>query len=283
MNAVLPSSAAPTSESTPTGEHDTTPYPSNNQTVAKGDGNEPTAVTGRPLLENADVHASSDDYAARFKGRVGEWMLKVQEEALLSLLDTDTQTILDIGGGHGQTALPLSAAQKSVTVLGSAPVCGERLSSYISNGVISFNVGNLLHAPYQNRSFDTVVSFRLMSHSVAWKGLVSEMARLAHHSIIIDYPTWISVNFLSPLLFSIKRRIEGNTRTFKLFSGFDLEAEFKRHGFVKERAIKQFFFPMALHRRINSVKISSLMERCASLCGLTWLFGSPIVIKFIRK
>jgi 2-polyprenyl-3-methyl-5-hydroxy-6-metoxy-1,4-benzoquinol methylase len=280
VNAVHPSTASSTSEDNPPGEPQvTTRKPSSPLETA-----ESTSGTSETLMhESADVHASSDDYAARFQGEIGEWMLKIQEEALLSLLDTDTQTVLDIGGGHGQTALPLSSAQKSVTVLGSAPVCGERLTSYISNGIISFNVGNLLHAPYQNSSFDTVVSFRLMSHSVAWKSLVGEMARLAHHSVIIDYPTWISVNFLSPLLFSIKRRIEGNTRTFKLFSGLDLQAEFKRHGFIKERAIKQFFFPMALHRRINSVRISAALERCASLCGLTRLFGSPIIVKFVRK
>lgn len=243
----------------------------------------PTSPADRGVEENADLHAASDSYAARFDGKTGEWMLEVQEHALLSMLGAETQTVLDIGGGHGQTSLPLAAAHKSVTVLGSSAACGERLAPHLATGFISFNVGNLLDTPYRDRSFDTVVSFRLLSHSVAWRNLVAEMSRVAHHSVVVDYPIWLSINILSPLLFALKRRIEGNTRTFKLFSGFDVASEFRKHGFVKEQTVRQFFFPMALHRRINNVAISKILERCASMCGLTRLFGSPVITKFVRK
>lgn len=233
--------------------------------------------------ETADLHASSDSYAARFGGKTGEWMLGIQEKALLSMLGSETQTVLDIGGGHGQTALPLASANKSVTVLGSSAACGERLAPHLATGFISFNVGNLLDTPYRDRSFDTVVSVRLLSHSVAWRSLVSEMCRVAHHSVVVDYPVWLSINLLSPALFAVKRRIEGNTRTFKLFSGMEVAREFKKHGFVKQRVVRQFFFPMALHRTVNNITASRLLERAASLCGLTRLFGSPVIIKFVRK
>ncbi|WP_293161376.1 hypothetical protein [Okeania sp. SIO2C9] len=36
--------------------------------------------------ETADVETSSDDYASRFAGDIGAWLLKVQEEATLTML-----------------------------------------------------------------------------------------------------------------------------------------------------------------------------------------------------
>jgi 2-polyprenyl-3-methyl-5-hydroxy-6-metoxy-1,4-benzoquinol methylase len=100
-------------------------------------------------VEDADVHASSSEYAARFAGSVGAWMLEVQERALLSMLDTECTSVLDVGGGHGQIALPLSRAHRSVTVLGSSPVCAERLREQIENGLISFKAGNLIEIPFE--------------------------------------------------------------------------------------------------------------------------------------
>ena len=56
-----------------------------------------------PFPETADIETSSDEYASRFSGEIGEWFLKVQEDATLGILAPFTQAkILDVGGGHGQ-------------------------------------------------------------------------------------------------------------------------------------------------------------------------------------
>jgi 2-polyprenyl-3-methyl-5-hydroxy-6-metoxy-1,4-benzoquinol methylase len=241
------------------------------------------ATNGAPYSEDADIHASSDEYAARFGGEVGTWLLSVQTKALTSLLDPEIQSILDVGGGHGQIALPLVDAHRSVTILGSSSVCATRLREQIDNGVISFQVGNLIDLPYTAASFDGVVSFRLLSHCVAWKTLIAELCRVARHAVIIDYPTWVSVNFLSPLTFQVKRRIEGNTRTFTLFSSMKIRREFKKHGFQLAGLEKQFFFPMAIHRALETPGISQTLESIARSSGMTHLFGSPIIAKFVRE
>src|SRR5690349_4328256 len=115
-------------------------------------------ISEEGYVEDSDVHASSDEYAARFRDEVGQWMLTIQEQAVVSLLDQQCMSVLDVGGGHGQIALPLSRAHRSVTVLGSSPVCAERLREQIDNGMIAFRSGNLLDIPYDARSFDLVVS-----------------------------------------------------------------------------------------------------------------------------
>jgi ubiquinone/menaquinone biosynthesis C-methylase UbiE len=241
-------------------------------------------IQGGPVVgrEDADLHASSDAYAARFQGSVGAWMLAVQEQILHSLLDPECTSVLDVGGGHGQVAIPLAKAQRAVTVLGSSSACAARLTQQIEQGVISFTCGNLIELPFDPCTFNLVTSVRLMSHCAAWRTLVAELCRVSSHAVIIDYPAWLSVNILSPLLFSLKRRIEGNTRTFKLFSHREVVAEFKKHGFHLERSEKQFVWPMVLHRAMKSAASSHRLEQGARLLGLRALFGSPVLAKFVR-
>ena len=234
-------------------------------------------------VEDADIHASSDEYAARFGDATGQWMLAVQEHKLLRLLDDDITSVLDVGGGHGQIALPLCKAQRAVTVLGSSPVCAAQLTQEIDRGIISFKCGNLIELPFDDSSFNLVTSFRLMSHCAAWKTLISEMCRVSNHAVIIDYPVWLSVNILSQLLFSLKRRIEGNTRTFKLFSNREIIREFGLHGFRLERIERQFVWPMALHRALASPELSRTIESVARALLLRRFFGSPVIAKFVRE
>ena len=241
----------------------------------------PEATTGHSP-EDADQHSSSDEYANRFSGPVGAWMLSIQESALFSMLPSDVISVLDIGGGHGQIALPLSRADKSVTILGSSMGCSERLKEFIESGAISFKCGNLVELPFHDRSFDCVTSFRLMSHCTAWKTLIAEMSRVATTSVIFDYPIWCSANFLTPLLFRVKRLLEGNTRRYRIFTTHELEREFKKHGFRRARLHKQFFFPMGFHRTLRSPRLSQLLESFARILLLTRLFGSPVVIRFDR-
>ncbi len=58
--------------------------------------------------ETADIETSSDGYANRFGGKTGAWMLAVQERVTKQLLRDvpASATVLDVGGGHGQLAIP---------------------------------------------------------------------------------------------------------------------------------------------------------------------------------
>lgn len=233
-------------------------------------------------IEDADLHSSSPEYARRFSGDVGNWFLSIQRTALLAMASEGAQSVLDIGGGHGQAALPLADAGKSVTILGSSPQCSDFLSQQLSNARIAFKSGNLIDLPYADRSFDTVVSLRLMSHCTSWRKLIAEMCRVANDKVIFDYPVWLSSNLLTPFLFKIKLLIEGNTRTYRIFTTQELKREFLKHGFKATSIYKQFFFPMGLHRALKCTRISRLLEAIPKALGLTRLFGSPVLICFER-
>ena len=54
------------------------------------------------FLEKADIETSSERLRAAFFGAVGDWFLRVQEEATLRLLAPHPGAkILDVGGRHG--------------------------------------------------------------------------------------------------------------------------------------------------------------------------------------
>src|SRR5688500_12863700 len=78
------------------------------------------------LVEDADISTSSDDYARRLAGPVGEWLLGMQTRVTLDLIQGLPRgaAVLDVGGGHAQPATPLIDAGYAVTVVGSDLSCG---------------------------------------------------------------------------------------------------------------------------------------------------------------
>jgi SAM-dependent methyltransferase len=245
---------------------------------------DPGGSPDRPLVEDADVGTSSDDYASRFRGGVGRWFLETQTRLTLALLRELPvgASILDVGGGHAQIAPPLVEAGYEVTVVGSNPICGARLEPLKGSGRYRFEVANLLALPYPDSSFDAVVCFRLLPHSVAWTTLLGEMCRVARRTVILDYPSVRSANLLSSRLFQLKRAIELNTREFMLFIPSEINSAFKQRGFIVRKEQPQFLLPMVLHRWANTSTLSRFAEAPGRLLGLTRWFGSPIIVRADR-
>jgi len=234
--------------------------------------------------EAADIETSSEDYASRFAGPVGSWFLKVQENATLEMLaGYPGCTILDVGGGHGQLTGPLLDNGYNVTVFGSSDVCIERIRQYVDGKRCIFQVGDILDLPYPDRSFDVVISYRLLPHVIRWKEYLAELARVAKQVVMLDYPEIRSVNSLTPYLFSIKKNLEGNTRTYTVFRQDELLDVFFELGYQRAERYPEFFFPMVLHRKLKAPKISSGMERISRLLGFTGWFGSPVILKMVRS
>lgn len=234
--------------------------------------------------ETADIETSSEDYAPRFSGKVGSWFLKVQEEATLRMLASyPGASILDVGGGHGQLTGALIQNGYRVTVLGSAEICKMRIQKMVDEGRCSFKVGNILDLPYPRQAFDVVVSYRLLPHVTRWREFLSELTRVARQAVIVDYPTVRSINYFAPLLFQLKKKMEGNTRTFISFKESVMFEQFESLGFIRADRYPEFFFPMALHRALKSPVISKTTETFCRFSGLTHLFGSPVILKLVRE
>ena len=228
----------------------------------------------------ADVETASADYARRFEGPIGEFLLDVQTQLTQQLLARfPGSAVLDVGGGHGQLALPLAAAGFDVTVLGSEGACGERLRALVSAGRARFQAGDLLQAPFANMSFDVVLCYRLLPHMDEWRALIAELCRLARWAVLVDYPTARSLNALAGSLFGLKQRVEGNTRPFRVFGDAEIRQAFEAANFKLAARRPQFFWPMALHRALHSPALARGLESLAAELGLTRRFGSPVLFR----
>jgi hypothetical protein len=115
-----------------------------------------------------------------------------------------------------------------------------------------------------------------------WRPFLAELARVARHAVIVDCPTVRSLNFISPLLFGMKKRWEGNTRRFTMFHESAVASAFRSGGFARGRRSPQFFFPMVLHRVLRAPRVSKAAEGICRVSGLTGFFGSPVILEFVR-
>jgi len=234
--------------------------------------------------EVADIETASDDYARRFSGAVGVWMLGIQEGTVLDRLRPyPGATVLDVGGGHGQLAGPLCRAQYPVTVTGSDETCRKRVEPWVQSGVCQFVKANVLALPFDDRSFDTVLCFRLVTHCERWPDLVRELCRVARRSVLIDYPTCQSLNWGASLLFGAKKKLEGNTRIFRLFRHAEIADALGRQGFEVRFRTGQFFWPMVLHRVLRCVPASRALEGVPRALGLCQAWGSPVILEADRR
>lgn len=234
--------------------------------------------------EDADVETSSDTYARRFAGPVGAFFLERQARAVLELLRPWPQaSVLDVGGGHGQVTGALVEAGHAVTVLGSDAACEARVRQWTGAGRARFLAADLVEPGLAERSFDLVVSLRLLPHARSVERLVASLARLARAAVVVDYPTRRSVNALSSFFFGLKRGVEGDTRPFRVFADAEVEAAFAAHGFAPTGRRPQFLAPMALYRAARSAVLARALEGAASGLGLTRAFGSPVVLRLERR
>jgi SAM-dependent methyltransferase len=242
------------------------------------------ARTIPPPREAPDVETASEAYARRFAGEVGAYFLAIQARTVLDLLAPWPRArVLEVGGGHAQLAAPLVERGFRVTVTGSEEVCRERLDRSLPPGSFEFALCGLPRLPFPDRSFDVVLAVRLLTHLERWREALGEMCRVARSAVIVDYPDTRSFNRLYGLLFSWKKAVEGNTRTFHRFRQGEVIAECGRHGFGRPAVRRQFFLPMVVHRAVGRAGLSRAMERASALMGLTRAFGSPVILRVERK
>lgn len=236
------------------------------------------------FLETADIETASADYASRFSGQAGEFFLEKQEAITLDFLQSLPKArVLDVGGGHGQLAVPLVKKGFEVTVTGSDDVCRGRLDQAMSHLDFDYITCDSLQLPFEDRSFDVVMSFRLLPHAERWEQLLREMTRVADKCVICDYPDRRSINILYQQFFAMKKKMEGNTRPYTLFSRSQIDEVLRSAGFGNTRFKPEFLLPMVIHRKLQNKKLSAALEAALRLSSLTRFFGSPVIFRSDRR
>lgn len=232
-------------------------------------------------VEACDIETSSERYAARFHGKVGAWLLKVQGEATLKLIAScRAVSVLEIGGGHGQLTPYLIHQGHQVTVHGSSDICRERIWKWIESGHVKFQAGDLMHLPFENKSYDVVIAYHLLSHLSDARPFIRELTRIARKTIVVDYPSTTSINGLGARFFWLKKIAEGHTRPYITYSEKSILAIFKEFGFSFVEKYPKYFLPIVVHRIMKWPAVSAITEASFRAIGLTHRFGSPVIAAF---
>jgi ubiquinone/menaquinone biosynthesis C-methylase UbiE len=234
------------------------------------------------IRETPDIETASDDYARRFAGAAGRYLLAEQEAAIRALLsDWRGGTVLDVGGGHAQLTPMLRTLAREVVVLGSDERGLMRVRRDFPD--CSTATGDLLDLPFAPRSFDVVIAVRLLPHVRNWPRLLSQLCRVARSTVVVDYPRTSGLNGLTPLMFPLKKRLEGNTRHYRNFRDAEIGEVLSACGFEPRERRAQFLLPMVAHRRANGAASLRAIERAAKVLGITQVIGSPILLRADRR
>jgi hypothetical protein len=96
--------------------------------------------------------------------------------------------------------------------------------------------------------------------------------------VIVDFPIPGGANLLAPVLYGVKRRIEGDTRRFAVMAKRDVRAAFDALGLGEVREVGQFVLPMVLHRKLGAPGVSGALEGAMRRARLDTLIGTPVVM-----
>jgi ubiquinone/menaquinone biosynthesis C-methylase UbiE len=234
------------------------------------------------VREFPDVHSSSLEYRERFAGYGGRALIIRQSRVLRELLK-EKQTVLDVGGGHFQACPHLIDLGCKVTVLGSNAEGDIFLKDVKKYCDVEYIVGELTKLPCDDQSYDQVVSLRQLCHLDDWQRFLGEICRVAKNEVIFDYPVKSSLNLLSDKLFSVKKSVESNTRTYQVFTDEEIRKVLEKNGF-KVTTIKRVQFLAAALFRIKALSlIVDKLEDFFQMLGVAAKLGSPVLVRAERR
>lgn len=229
--------------------------------------------------EQPDLISSAPEYARRFEGNWGRYLLSVQNRLVADCLPANgAVSLLDVGGGHGQLLETYGDKGIMPTVFGSDEASFQQLD----RDRIPCVAGDFLNLPFDDQTYDTVVSVRQLTHIENWRQSLAELCRVAKTDVVIDYPSLFSFNVLTPLLFKLKQGLEGDTREYSLFHNREIRDEFAQNGFRVASRNGQFFLPIVVHRLFKAATPLRGMEKLFRAIGLTDLAGSPMILHAVR-
>jgi SAM-dependent methyltransferase len=148
---------------------------------------------------------------------------------------------------------------------------------------VELSVGDAHRLAFGDRTFDVAVSLRVLMHTPDWRQCLSELCRVARERVLFDYPALVSAAALQAAGRQLAAALGSRTEAYRVFRGRDVEAELARHGFVVRARHRQFVLPIALHKVVDSRRLTIRVEGLLARIGLLRLLGSPVTVVATRK
>jgi 2-polyprenyl-3-methyl-5-hydroxy-6-metoxy-1,4-benzoquinol methylase len=217
----------------------------------------------------------------RFGGVIGEMVASTQARVLTNMIGrVKDRHILDVGTGTGRAALLFARGGAKVTGVDASKemldIARQRAAAQLVE--VTFQPGDAHALDFSDRSFDAVVSLRLLMHAPKWRRCVSELCRVADRLVIVDYPSATSVALFESAARRIMHGVGLRTESYRVFTHGQIVEAFDRGGFRIRSVHRQFVLPIAFHKLIGSRRFTMSTERLLDHLGLLTLFGSPVTV-----
>jgi ubiquinone/menaquinone biosynthesis C-methylase UbiE len=245
-------------------------------------------VSEDPSTDHYSYSAYADPAMARtfdrrrFSGPIGELVAKSQARVLANMVGRiQDREVLDVGTGTGRAAFILALGGAKVTAVDASEemlAIARQRAAEQSLTTIRFQRGDAHALDFADRSFDAVVSFRMLMHTPQWKRCVAELCRVAERLVIVDYPSATSVALFESLARRVTHAMGAKTEPYRVFTHGAITEAFDRNGFRIRSVHRQFVLPIALHKAIGSRRFTRATERVLDHAGLLKPFGSPVTL-----
>jgi ubiquinone/menaquinone biosynthesis C-methylase UbiE len=245
-------------------------------------------VSREPHPEHYSYAAYADPAMAqtfdskKFSGPIGELIAHSQARVLANMVGRiKDREMLDVGTGTGRAALILALGGARVTAVDASEemlaIARQRAAEQMMSA-IKFQRGDAHNLDFADRSFDAVVSFRVLMHTPQWKRCVAELCRVAERLVIVDYPSATSVALFESLARRAMYAAGMKTQPYRVFTHRQITDAFERNGFRIRSVHRQFVLPIAIHKAIRSRKFTLWSENLLDHSGLLKPFGSPVTL-----
>jgi ubiquinone/menaquinone biosynthesis C-methylase UbiE len=229
----------------------------------------------------ADAANAQSFDARRFGGPIGDLVARGQADVLARMLGpVEGRRVLDVGTGTGRAAFLLAGAGAHVTGVDASEqmlaIARERAAR--EHADVVFQTGDAHELDFPSRSFDLVVSLRVLMHTPRWRQCIAELCRVADRAVIFDYPAVSSTALLQSIARKVLHPFGLSSEPYRVFSDAAIRRELAHHGFRITAVHRQFVLPIAVHKRVGSPGFTQTSERWLAQAGLLRLFGSPVTV-----
>ena len=231
------------------------------------------------LYADPETARTFDD--RRFGGPIGVLVAEGQARVLLSFAgEIRDHRVLDVGTGTGRAALLLAGQGARVTGVDASEemLTVARARAATQSQQVEFRTADAQALPFADRSFDLVVSLRVVMHTPRWRDSISELCRVSRRSVILDYPSARSLAALQSGVRRILHAIGIQTEPYRVFSDAEIRRTLTASGFRVRAVDRQFVLPIALHKTFNAPRFTRTLERVLAAMGLQAACGSPVTI-----
>jgi SAM-dependent methyltransferase len=219
--------------------------------------------------------------AMRFSGPIGQIVAATQERQILDALPQPASlSVLDVGTGTGRAALALARRGAKVTGVDASNemLAVARRRAADAQLEITFDRADVQHLAFADRQFDAVVCLRVLMHVPDWRKALAELCRVSRQTLVFDYPALWSSAALHAAARRAAHLFSPSAEAYRVFSGGAIARALAAEGYRVRETHPLFVLPIALHKKVNSARWTTGVERALAAAGLRRLVGSPVTV-----